>query len=50
MKKKVKTLEQLREDLKKAEQDEARLQEQFVMTRGIKMYLASEIQKLEGGE
>jgi len=48
LKKKVKTLEQLREDKEKVIGDMQRLQEQLIGTRFVLMYLNQEIQKLGG--
>lgn len=48
MKKKVKTLEQLREDKEKVIGDMQRLQEQLIGARFVLMYLNQEIQKLGG--
>ena len=50
LKKKVKTLEQLREDKEKVIGDMQRLQEQLIGTRFVLMYLNQEIQKLGGAK
>jgi len=45
-----KTLEALKEDLQKAQQDFLRLQEQLIGAKYIANYLSQEIQKLETQE
>ena len=47
MKKKVKTLAQLKEDRDKAQQDLQSLQQNLIMVQGVIRYLNMEIGKLE---